>query len=281
MLASSPARLRAALLLLSLTGFVQWLDSGSSLMSVASAQEAAAPPASPAPPAPPPNPAEAGSGESRSYLSWIIESSGWIGGVILLLSIYFVAMAVRQFMELRQATVSPPELIDECEELLKNKDYQGLYKLVRGDDSMLASLLTAGLTDLQHGLPEAREAMDRAAELAVVNMEKNISMMAVLGTLGPMIGLLGTLKGMIASFSVIALSDTQLKASEVAGGISEALLLTFEGVALSVPAIYFFALFKNRISVYSTEAMLTADLFIRRLYSAHRGKGSAEAGGQS
>ncbi len=78
-------------------------------------------------------------------------------------------------------------------------------------------------------------------------MEKKISMLAVLGTLGPMIGLLGTLKGMIASFSVIAMSDTQLKASQVAGGISEALLLTFEGVALSVPAIYFFALFRNRV----------------------------------
>ena len=62
-----------------------------------------------------------------------------------------------------------------------------------------------------------------------------------------MIGLLGTLKGMIASFSVIACSGTQLKASEVAGGISEALLLTFEGVALSVPAIYFFAIFRNRV----------------------------------
>jgi biopolymer transport protein ExbB len=118
--------------------------------------------------------------------------------------------------------------------------------------------------------------MDRTAEVSIVSMEKNISMLAVLGTLGPMIGLLGTLKGMIASFSVIALSDTQLKASEVAGGISEALLLTFEGVALSVPAIYFFALFRNRVTSYSTDAMLLADTFMRRLNSLHRGKGGKE-----
>jgi biopolymer transport protein ExbB len=97
-------------------------------------------------------------------------------------------------------------------------------------------------------------------------------MLAVLGTLGPMIGLVGTLKGMIASFAVIALSDTQLKASEVAGGISEALLLTFEGVALSVPAIYFFAVFKNRVAKISVETLLAADELVRRLVQQAKAK---------
>jgi biopolymer transport protein ExbB len=106
-------------------------------------------------------------------------------------------------------------------------------------------------------------------------MERKISMLAVLGSLGPMIGLLGTLKGMIASFSVIALSDTQLKASQVAGGISEALVLTFEGVGLSVPAIYFFALFRNRVSSISTSTMLVADEYVRRLNALVRGKSAA------
>ena len=119
--------------------------------------------------------------------------------------------------------------------------------------------------------------MEHVGEVVAVEMEKKISMLAVLGTLGPMIGLLGTLKGMIASFSVIALSDTQLKASEVAGGISEALLLTFEGVALSVPAIYFFAVFKNRTSSLSVATMLEADEFVRKLSNAARGKGAAAA----
>ena len=110
-----------------------------------------------------------------------------------------------------------------------------------------------------------------------VDMEKRISMLAVIGTLGPLIGLLGTLKGMIGSFSVIAMSDTQLKASEVAGGISEALILTFEGVGLSVPAIYFFALFKNRVASLSVQTLNMADEFIRRLHSIAHKKPTAEA----
>jgi biopolymer transport protein ExbB len=92
-----------------------------------------------------------------------------------------------------------------------------------------------------------------------------------------MIGLLGTLMGMITSFSVIARSDVQLKASEVAGGISQALVLTFEGVGLSVPAIYFFALFRNRVVYISTSVMLSADQFLRHFSHAGRVKASAAA----
>ncbi len=66
--------------------------------------------------------------------------------------------------------------------------------------------------------------MERVGDSENRRYGKAISMLAVLGSLGPMIGLLGTLKGMIASFAVIALSDTQLKSSEVAGGISECAL---------------------------------------------------------
>ena len=90
-----------------------------------------------------------------------------------------------------------------------------------------------------------------------------------------MIGLLGTLKGMIASFSVIAVSDVQIKASEVAGGISEALLLTFEGVGLAVAAIYFFSFFRNRVSLISVTALTRADEFLRHFAQAARTKAAA------
>ena len=63
-----------------------------------------------------------------------------------------------------------------------------------------------------------------------------------------------------------------LKASEVAGGISEALLLTFEGVALSVPAIYFFAMFRNRVSTISVATLLECDEFLRHFAHAARSK---------
>jgi biopolymer transport protein ExbB len=207
---------------------------------------------------------------SPSYLSWIVHTSGWIGGVLFVMSIYFVALVIQLFLELREEVVTPRVQIREWENLLAQKDYQGIYRSAKDQDNELAQLVAAGMPALQTGLSEAREAMDRLAEAITVQMEKRISMLAVMGSLGPMIGLLGTLKGMISSFSVIAMSETQLKASEVAGGISEALVITFEGVALSVPAIFFFAIFKNRVSVLSVQALTMAEEFIRRVHANYR-----------
>jgi len=201
----------------------------------------------------------------KSRFMWFVKSSGLIGLFLLILSIYFVAMVIRLFIELRTTVAHPAEEVAMCEQFMSNRDYQGLYDYTSKNSSFFSRLVSSGIAELPAGLPEAREVMDRVADVETVDMERKISMLAVLGSLGPMIGLVGTLKGMIASFAVIALSDTQLKSSEVAEGISEALLLTFEGVALSVPAIYFYAFFKNRVSKISVETLLAADEFIRRL----------------
>jgi biopolymer transport protein ExbB len=208
--------------------------------------------------------------KEQNYLEWLIETSGWIGAFILVLSIYLVASATRNFMELRQSEIIPPDLVADCNQMVGAKNYAGLYKRASEDESFLGTVLTAGIAELRHGLPDAREAMDRVHESNVIEMERKISMIAVIGTLGPMIGLLGTLKGMISSFSVIAMSDTQLRPSEVAGGISEALLLTFEGVMLSVPAIFLFAYFRNKINGLTSEASAIADSLIRQLNALAR-----------
>lgn len=235
----------------------------------------AEPAAAPAAPAPAGQVAPKPEEKSRFY--WFLESSGAIGALILLLSIYFVSTVSRLFLEMRQKVAAPPELVADLMDLLQKREFKEIYAIVKADKSFLSRLLAAGIAELPSGLAEARDAMERVGEAITVEMEKKISMLAVLGTLGPMIGLLGTLKGMIASFSVIALSDVQLKASQVAGGISEALLLTFEGVALSVPAIYFYAVFRNRVSTISVTTMLQADEYLRHFAHAARSKTPAAA----
>lgn len=213
----------------------------------------------------------------KSRFVWFIESSGLIGLGILILSIYFVAKVIQLFIELRPNVAMPPEEVAHCENLLGARDYQGIYDYTSRSGSFFSRLVSSGVAELPNGLPDAREVVEGHAEVETVDMERKISMLAVLGTLGPMIGLVGTLKGMISSFAVIALSDTQMKASEVAGGISEALLLTFEGVALSVPAIFFYAFFRNRVSKISVETMLQAESLLRRLVQQAKRPGGAPA----
>lgn len=214
--------------------------------------------------------------KQTNTLMWLIHTSGWIGLFILVISIYFIATVLQLFMELRAPIVAPPELMEECEALLAKRDFNSIYKLAKESPSELGQLIATGMVGLSSGLGDARDAIERQGEVMTVDMEKRISMLAVIGTLGPLIGLLGTLKGMIASFSKIAMSDQQMKASEVADGISEALVLTFEGVGLSVPAIYFFALFKNRVALLTVQTMNAADEFIRRLHNMATKKPAAE-----
>jgi biopolymer transport protein ExbB len=213
----------------------------------------------------------------ESMLHWIYRVSGWIGGVILILSLYFVATVVRMFMELREKVAAPPELVAQCEDLIQQRDFRQVYKVLRESDSFLGRVLSTGISELPNGLPEARESMERQSDASTMEMERGISMLAVIGTLGPMIGLLGTLKGMIASFGAISRSGVHMDAAEVATGISEALLLTFEGVFLSVPAIFFYAVFRNRISSISSNTTLMAEQMLRRLFHSAQWK-TAPAG---
>ncbi|MDZ4685037.1 MAG: MotA/TolQ/ExbB proton channel family protein [Planctomycetaceae bacterium] len=246
------------------------LPMGLPVSALAQTEEAATDAAAPAAPA-----AEGTAAPKQSTLMWLIHTSGWIGGVLLLMSFYFVAQVVQLFLELRSEVVMPPALIQQWDELLAKRDFQGIYRTAKENTSELGQLVAAGLAALSSGLGEARETVDRVGETVVVDMEKRISMLAVIGSLGPLIGLLGTLKGMIASFAVIAMSETQLKPSEVAGGISEALLITFEGVALSVPAIFLFAVFKNRVSTLSLQTITMADEFIRRVHTTAQSRTAA------
>ncbi len=212
--------------------------------------------------------------KTNFILNWFW-TIGTIGIGILGLFVYFWATVGRLFVEMKLDVAMPPEIVDQCEDLLQQRDFKNIYNVVKEDDSFFSRVLSTGITELPSGLAEARESMERVGESVTVEMEKKISILAVLGTLGPMIGLLGTLKGMIASFSVIGDSsgaDGGIKPEEVAKGISEALWLTMLGVGLSVPAIYFFAIFRNRVTNISVQTLLRADTFLRHFAHAARAK---------
>jgi biopolymer transport protein ExbB len=213
--------------------------------------------------------------EEVNVLFWLIQVSGWIGAFILLLSIYFGSVVVRSFLDLRLQVAAPPDTVAAVENLIQEKNPREIVKILQVEDSFYGKILLEGISDLRYGLDEARDRLERKADALTGDMERSISILAVLGTLGPMIGLLGTLKGMITSFSAIAISGVALDPSKVALGISEALVLTFEGVGLSVPAIYFFSFFRNRIAKIHSEVSMIADDHLRQIARLLKGKPSS------
>ena len=185
----------------------------------------------------------------KSLLRWAIEASGPIGLFLLCLSVYFTALVIKLFMELRVSEAVPAALVEKLENAIKERKFQEAYDACRDNESFLARLVRTGVANLPNGRAEAKEAMQATQDEVVTAMEARISYLAIIGTLGPMIGLVGTIAGMIASFQEIATAaGAQPKPEKVAEGISTALFITLEGVSLSVPAIFFFAMFRNRIA---------------------------------
>jgi biopolymer transport protein ExbB len=209
----------------------------------------------------------------RSLLRWAIDASGPIGLFLLCLSIYFTALVIKLFMELRVSEAVPPALVDKLENAIKERKFQEAYDACRDNDSFLARMVRTGVANLPNGRIEAKEAMTTTQDETVTTMEAKISYLAIIGTLGPMIGLVGTIAGMIASFQEIANAvDAQPKPAKVAEGISTALFITLEGVSLSVPAIFFFAFFRNRIAQMAMETSKVADRTITALLAAAKQK---------
>jgi len=165
--------------------------------------------------------------------------------VFLGISFTLVALFVMNLLTARRENVVPVSLVEGFEAQLNEKKYQEAYELAKADESFLGQVLSAGLAKLSAGYEQAIEAMQEVGEEENMKLEHRLSYMALIGTVSPMVGLLGTVQGMIASFQVIATSTTAPKPSELAAGISTALVTTLVGLWLAIPAVAAFAMFKN------------------------------------
>jgi biopolymer transport protein ExbB len=233
----------------------------------------AAPAADPAPAAQA-QPAET----EESFLSWTIRASGGWGAVLLLMSFLMVAIIMMNVLQVRRDVLLPPSFIEAFEAKLQAKDYQGAYETARSDDSFVARVLAAGLSKLNRGYSEAVEGMQEVGEEETMEMEHKLSYLALIGTVAPMIGLMGTVWGMIQSFQVIAKSEVAPKPKDLADGISTALFTTLEGLMVAIPAMIAYSLLRNRMNKYVLEVgMVSEGLMSRFSTIGKKGGGAAPA----
>ena len=127
----------------------------------------------------------------------------------LAISFTFVALIVMNALALRRDSIVPTHLVEGFEAHLNEKRYQEAYELAKTDDSFLGHVLSAGLGKLSSGYPQAIEAMQEVGEEENMKLEHRLSYIALIGTISPMVGLLGTVDGMVQAFTVIASSDTR------------------------------------------------------------------------
>ena len=219
------------------------------------AQDDAAAPAAPAAPAAdvaPAADAATTTGDNlaqteMSFLELMVKASGVYGLILLLMSIVMVAIIMMNVLGTKRDDLLPDEFVEAFEARLNEKDYNGAYEIAREDDSFIARVLSAGMSRLNRGYPEAVEGMQEVGEEEALHLDQRLSYLALIGSVAPMVGLMGTVNGMIASFRVIASSDVAPKPKELAGGISSALFTTLEGLAVAIPAMVAYTLLRNRV----------------------------------
>jgi biopolymer transport protein ExbB len=202
---------------------------------------------------------------TKSYLSWMYEALGIKYTLaFLIISFTFVALLVMNLLAARRDNICPVHLVEGFEAHLNEKRYQEAYELAKNDESFLGQVLSAGLQKLSAGYAQAIEAMQEVGEEETMKLEHRLSYIAMIGTIAPMVGLLGTVDGMIASFSVIANSATSPKPAELAAGISTALFTTLVGLVIAIPAILAFGIMKNRIARLTLEVGILSEGLMSR-----------------
>jgi biopolymer transport protein ExbB len=200
----------------------------------------------------------------ESLLAWMIRSSGIFGFLIMIISFIMVALIVMIALQLRRDNYVPAALVEEFEQKLNAKDYQGAFETAKGSDSFIGRLLAAGMGRLRDGYEAAQSGMQEVGDDETMAMEQKVGYLSLIGSIAPMLGLLGTVQGMVMSFQIIAKSATSPKPYQLADGIATALFTTLEGLVVVIPAIFFFTLYKNRLARFLMEAGYIVDNLMGR-----------------
>ena len=191
--------------------------------------------------------------DSTSVLSSYISACGpFFGPLFVLISIVFVTLTIMNWLAISRNAIVPPEMIEQFHEKLKAKEFQEAYEVAKNSDSVLGRILSVGLVNMSDNVAAAEQAMTDAAEEEVMALEHRLSYLGTIASVSPMVGLLGTVWGMVKAFSVIAKSGVP-QASDLADGIAQALVTTQIGLLIAIPALVLFEIFKNRLARFVLE----------------------------
>ena len=203
--------------------------------------------------------------DPESLLGWLVGSLGWLYILVFLsLSFILVALFIMNLLSARREYVCPQHLVDGFEAHLDEKQYQEAYELAKTDESFLGNVLSAGLAKLSSSYNHAVGAMQEVGAEENMKLDHRLSYLALIGTISPMIGLFGTVHGMINSFYTIANGGGTPDPNKLAEGISTALLTTLIGLAIAIPAIAAYNILRNRVQKLVLEVGITSENLMGR-----------------
>ncbi|OFZ93111.1 MAG: hypothetical protein A2504_12160 [Bdellovibrionales bacterium RIFOXYD12_FULL_39_22] len=203
------------------------------------------------------------SGVAESGFMDLVKSGGWVGHFIILCSVVGMGFVIEHIVNIKRDKLCPPEIVAELEALVEEGRYEEAVTLCSANPNFFCNIMGASLSKVNEGYDAMVEAMSTSGEEESAKLNMKISYISLIGNIAPMLGLTGTVTGMIASFGII---KTKLSPSpaDLASGVEAALVTTVEGLLVSMPLMTAFFLFKNKVTLYIIEIGIMAGEFVDR-----------------
>ncbi|HWB20850.1 MAG TPA: MotA/TolQ/ExbB proton channel family protein [Phycisphaerales bacterium] len=191
--------------------------------------------------------------------SWlqIIKAGGLVGYVIIALSMVMITMIVIHIMQIRRNALMPPQQRDVIDNLLARGEVNAALEYCMNPEnvSYFTRILGAGLTRFQRsafGPFEIKNAIEEAGEEQTARLYRSTDVLGVIGSIGPLLGLLGTVLGMVNAFQTLGEGATP-DHKALSQDLSLALVTTLLGLCVAIPAVVLFSFFRNRIDALASE----------------------------
>ena len=228
-----------------------------------------------------PTPAAQEATAEASGLLAIVFSGGPAGIAVMLvllgLSLTALYLVIDQLLTLRRSELLPAGLGDEVRQALKENRIEDAGTACQENPSMLSFVLLHGIEELPFGWSSVEKSVEEALAEQSAQLYRRAEYLSVIGNIAPMVGLLGTVMGMIMAFHRVAESQGTASASELAEGIYQALITTVGGLIIAIPSLGAFAIFRNRLDQLIAEAAFVAQQVfspLRKKKAASRSKDS-------
>ena len=176
----------------------------------------------------------------------LLKAGGILMVPILACSILALAIILERFWTLRPSRVTPQHTINELWRWIKKKELNGRKLKALQGSSPLGRILAGGLMNAKHGREIMKESIEHEASQVIHELERFLNPLGTVATITPLLGLLGTVIGMIKVFAEIQLAGVG-DAGNLAGGISEALITTASGLSAAIPALICHRYFIRRV----------------------------------
>lgn len=195
----------------------------------------------------------------------LVKAGGWLMTPIVLCSILALIIIIERASQLQLDKVAPKRLREQLINRLREADDISRTQLMNvKEKNPLGDILATGLLYRHYGVESMTMHMQNRASVQIHALEKNINMLGTIGAIAPLLGLLGTVLGIISSF--LAISDTMQDPTMLAAGVSQALITTAAGMIVAIPALVGYRYFQRRIVDINAEFETQAGLMMQELY---------------